>query len=112
LFMVALTTGFCLVLSALHVYFRDIRYIVSASLIIWMYVTPVVYPPNDAPHILQTIIAINPATGVIDLFHMATVGAHGSVALALMVSGIWTLGLLLAGVGLQARFNRVFSDLL
>jgi lipopolysaccharide transport system permease protein len=112
LLLFALTAGMVLMLSALHVYFRDIRYLVGAALIVWMYVTPVIYPPEDAPHLLQTIIAVNPMSGIVDLFHTGTTGAHGPEALAIIVSLAWTVGLLTVGLTLQGRFNRVFSDLL
>lgn len=112
LLLLALTTGFCLVLSALHVYFRDIRYVVSAALIVWMYVTPVIYGPGDAPRTLRTIIDVNPVSGLVDLFRAATVGDAGSLGLPLIMTGIWTVGLLVVGIALQCRFDRVFADLL
>jgi lipopolysaccharide transport system permease protein len=110
--LIAMTTGFCLVNAALHVYFRDIRYMVSAALIVWMYVTPVIYPSNDAPGKLRLLIDINPMTGVIDLFHAATVGRVGPMMFALVVSVVWTIGLLVVGIALHCRFDRVFADLL
>lgn len=113
LFMVLLASGFALVASALHVYFRDIKYVVSAAFLVWMYVTPVIYPPDDAPRVLRTVIDLNPMTGIVDLFHAATVGHFGyGLGVPLLVTAIWTVGLLTAGVFLQCRYNRVFADLL
>jgi ABC-type polysaccharide/polyol phosphate export permease len=112
LLLVLLTTGFSLVASALHVYFRDIRYLVSAALLVWFYVSPVIYPPVDAPGTLRLVIDANPLTGVIDLFHLATMGAAGPLFGALLVSLGWTVALLVGGVMLQSRFDRVFADLL
>lgn len=110
--LVALTVGFCLVGSALHVYFRDVRYLVAASLIVWMYVTPVIYPSVDAPGKLHLLIEVNPMTGVVDLFHAATIGQVGAMAVALAVTAAWTVGLLAVGATLHCRYNRVFADLL
>ncbi len=112
LLLVALTAGFCLVASALHVYFRDMRYAVVAALMVWMYITPVIYPTADAPKKLRLLLDLNPLTGVVDLFHFATVGPTGPMTWALVVAAAWTAGLLVLGVGLQCRFNRVFADLL
>ena len=47
-----LTGAISILLAALHVYFRDIRYIVQAALLAWFYVTPVIYP-LDAVHSLR-----------------------------------------------------------
>ena len=110
--LVLLTMGFSLVGSALHVYFRDVRYLVSASLMVWFYVSPVIYPPADAPGKLRLVIDANPLTGIIDLFHYAAIGAAGSLLLPLVVSAGWTVGLIALGLKLQSRFDRVFADLL
>jgi lipopolysaccharide transport system permease protein len=110
--LIAVAMGFGLVDSALHVYFRDVRYIVSAAVIVWMYVTPIIYPPADVPHALRTVLDINPMTGVVDLFHTATVGALGASPVAVLVSIGWALGLLTLGIALHCRYDRVFTDLL
>lgn len=110
--LVLLTAGLCLVASALHVYFRDMRYVVSAALIVWMYVTPVIYPASDAPRALRAAIDLNPMTGVIDVFHLATVGQAGAVGPALLATAGWTVALLATAAALHCRYDRVFADLL
>jgi ABC-type polysaccharide/polyol phosphate export permease len=112
LLLVTFTTGICLTLSALHVYFRDVRYMVTAALLVWLYVTPVIYPPSAVPHALRVVLAINPLTGIVGLFHQATVGSSGPLLVPVIISAAWTVALLLGGVILQARYDRVFADLL
>src|SRR4051794_32706212 len=73
LLMCILTGSISILLAALHVYFRDTRYLVQAALIAWFYVTPVIYPLS-AVHSLQSWLEINPATGVVEMFRVATVG--------------------------------------
>ncbi len=41
---VLFTLALCLVLAAAHVYFRDVRYLVQASLLVLFYLTPIMYP--------------------------------------------------------------------
>jgi lipopolysaccharide transport system permease protein len=108
--LIALTTGFCLVASALHVYFRDVRYIVTAAVIVWFYVTPIIYPASDAPHVLRSFINFNPMTGVVDLFHAGLLGTSENLGFPVLVSCLWTAALLVVGIGLHCRFNRVFAD--
>lgn len=110
LLLIALTVGFCLVNSAAHVYFRDVRYVVSAAVIVWFYITPIIYPTVDAPHPLRVFINLNPMTGVVDLFHSALLGTPGDFGLPVLVTCLWTLGLLICGIGLHCRYNRVFAD--
>lgn len=110
LLLIALTAGFCLVNSAVHVYFRDVRYIVTAAIIVWFYVTPIIYPATDAPPILRTFINLNPMTGVVDLFRAGLLDQTGSLGIPVLVSCLWTAGLLVVGIALHCRFNRVFAD--
>jgi len=112
LLLFTFTTSLCLTLSALHVYFRDVRYLVTAALMVWMYVTPIIYPPSAVPHAFRVMLAINPMTGIVNLFHAATVGAAGPLLVPALVALAWTVGLLVTGTLLQARYDRVFADLL
>lgn len=110
--VVALATGLAATCAALHVYFRDVRYLVSAALLMWFYVTPVVYPPTAAPGKLRALIDANPMTGVLDLFRLATVGHPGPLVVPLAVSMAWAVASLAAAGALHCRYDRVFADLL
>lgn len=112
LLLLALICGFVLVGSALHVYFRDVRYIISAAMLLWLYVTPILYAPSSAPKSLRTVIDINPLSGVVDLFRTATIGHMGNLAVPLLSTSVWTVALLGIGLALHCRFNRTFADLL
>ena len=109
--LVALALAFSLVLSALYVYFRDVRFAVQASLIAWFYATPLIYPISRTGF-AEPFIQANPMTGVVELFHAATVGAGSGLAIPLAWTVAWTVVLLAWGVLLQRRFDRVFGDLL
>jgi ABC-type polysaccharide/polyol phosphate transport system ATPase subunit/ABC-type polysaccharide/polyol phosphate export permease len=66
-----LAAAFTVLLSALHVYFRDIRYIVQAAMTAWIYLAPIIYPINYAPHSIRWLIKADPVTGVVELFRLA-----------------------------------------
>ena len=106
------STAVAIVSSALHVYFRDIRYIITASILLLLYGSPVIYTPTTFHGALRDIITANPLTGILDLFHAATVGAGGPLNLAVAVSCLWTVAILAAALVLASRFDRVFADLL
>ena len=112
LVLLMLTAAFSLVLSAAHVYFRDVRYVVAAALIAWMYGTPVIYPIDKMHGVVRQLIEINPATGMVELFREA-VGVHDAHwGAALPWTFVWMGGLLLIAAVLHRRFDRVFVDLL
>jgi lipopolysaccharide transport system permease protein len=113
LLLLALTTAFSLVAAALHVYFRDMRYVVQAITVPWFYASAVFYRLDFLPRgLLKTLVEFNPATGVIVLFRAAVVGADPGWMSALWWPFAWTGVLLVIAVELYRRFDRVFVDLL
>jgi lipopolysaccharide transport system permease protein len=110
--MVLLTTSLCVVLAALQVYFRDLRYVVAAALTAWIYVSPVLYPIKLAPHLLRSIMEVVPTTGMVELFRAASVGPDPGWHTSLYCTLGWTGALLAAALLLYQRFDRVFVDLL
>jgi lipopolysaccharide transport system permease protein len=110
LLAVALTVGGALVGSALHVTFRDTRYLLQALGAVWLYATPIVYPLSLLPAGLRSAVEVNPATGVVELFRAATVGADPGWVTSLLWSVAWTVVLLALGVVLHCRGDRTFAD--
>lgn len=112
LMVILLALGFSLIFSALHVFFRDIRYLVTAALTVWLYATPVIYAAT-APQVrrFHTVLTINPVTGAVDMFRAATVGG-GPLLAPVTATIVWIASLLLIGFVLQSRFNRAFTDLM
>lgn len=108
--LLALTMGFTLVLSALHVHFRDVRFIVSTVILPWFYVTPVFYRPEQLSGSLGRLLAYNPVSGVLDAIRAATVGAGPGWRTAVTVSGAVAALLLLAGMEMHRRLDRTFID--
>lgn len=106
-----LTASLAALLSGLHVYFRDVKYLVQASLLVWLYVTPVIYP-LDAVGGLRPWIEANPVAGVVELFRAATVGADPGWGATVAWTVGWSIAALAGAVAMHRRHDRVFVDLL
>jgi ABC-type polysaccharide/polyol phosphate export permease len=106
------TASAALVLSALHVYFRDVRYIVQAVLLALFYMTPIFYPLTFAGEKLRLLIMCNPMCGIVELFRYSIGGADPQWASAALISTAWTAALLTLGIYLHSRWDRDFVDLL
>ncbi len=111
LLLVILTAGFCLVLSALHVYFRDVRYLVQAALLAWFYVTPVIYPLPMARG-LAAWLAVNPLTGAVELLRYSVTSQGPPPPTALAWTAGWAVVLAVIALWLHSRHDRVLVDLL
>lgn len=108
-FLILFTTALNLCAAALHVYFRDVRYIVIAGLMLAFYITPIVYPASTL-HSIGPWLALNPMTGIIGVFQLAAAGPFGPLLHPLIVSGAATLLLLVIGLEANRRRDRLFVD--
>jgi lipopolysaccharide transport system permease protein len=109
LLIVGFSTGLGLVLSGLDVYFRDVKFLVQAAVLVWFYVTPIVYPPRVLGGANQ-LLQLNPLTGIVGLFQRAAVGAPVPSPTAVIASVVTTVVLLVAGVAYHHRHDRLFVD--
>jgi ABC-type polysaccharide/polyol phosphate export permease len=109
--LVALVSGICLTAAALHVQFRDVRFLVQAGLLVLFYATPVLYPLSLLGGLAPVARAINPFVGSVQLFQAALAGVDPS-GVAVGASAGWAVALLLLAVHLHRRGDRLFVDLL
>lgn len=110
----ALAAVFVAMLSAatavLHVYFRDVRYVVSALLLVLFYATPIIYPLSFAHGVMRLVVLLNPATGIVQLSRFAVFGAADDLGAALSVTLLWVAVLTLAATLVYRRYERVAVD--
>lgn len=60
--------GIVLIVSSLTVYFRDLSHILDIVIMLWFYLTPIVYPIAMIPEHLQKWVYLNPMTGIIECY--------------------------------------------
>jgi lipopolysaccharide transport system permease protein len=107
---VLLVVGVGMLLAALNVRFRDIKYTIPFITQIGLFVTPIIYPVTFLPQKYQPWLALNPMTGLIQGFRACLFG-HPIDGFAWACSWAITLGLLVLG-GLYFRSTeRVFADI-
>ncbi len=107
--LAALAVG--LWLSALNVQYRDVQQMVPFLIQIWMYATPIVYPPiNTIPEgLIRYIYSLNPMVGVVQGFRWALFGGSPP-DMTLLVSTAAVLILLVGGLFYFKRMERTFAD--
>ena len=65
---VIFTLGISFFLSAINVYYRDIRYVVPLGIQLWMFISPIAYPISVVPERFRTIYMLNPMAGIIESY--------------------------------------------
>lgn len=110
LMMAGFGLGFGIIVSALTTRYRDLRFLVSFGVQLWMYATPVIYPLSSIPEQYRLYIQLNPLTPIVESFRFAFLGAGELHPLHLLYSlGVMLLALLL-GVLLFNRVEQTFMD--
>lgn len=69
--------GFGLIITSMTTKYRDLRFLISFGVQLWMYITPVIYPlsvmKNNFPHYMWVIVA-NPLTAILETFKYGFTG--------------------------------------
>lgn len=98
-------------LSALNVKYRDIRYVLPFLLQMWMFASPVIYPPTFVPERWRWLLRLNPMTGIIDGFRAAAFGRRAFDWTGLALSAIITLAFLAYASWVFSRMEKSFADI-
>jgi homopolymeric O-antigen transport system permease protein len=107
--LLALAVG--LLMSALNVKYRDVRYALPFLVQLWMFATPVIYPASVVPARWRWALMLNPAAGIVEGHRAAFLGgAFDWPALGLSLAV--TLGLLALASLAFRRMERGFADVI
>lgn len=111
-----LAMGVGMIISSLTVKYRDLNFVITFGISLFMYITPIVYPTslvlekiNPKYHIL---VYLNPLTGILDFFKYAFLGS-GSINLSyLLYSLFFGIVVLFLGVLFFNRTEKSFIDVI
>jgi len=112
--MALLGMGCGIIISAATTKYRDLQFLVSFGVSLWMYATPVAYSMDlfKSSAVLQIIVRANPMSSVIEMMRYGFLGPDaGSLDwLSYGWSWIFTLIVFLCGVLLFNKVERTFMD--
>ncbi len=121
LLQLVFTAGLSFYLSALNVFFRDVRHFTEIALLAWFWITPVVYPisfiQDSFPAWAERIYMLNPMAHIVLLWQRITYNSpvNGPQAAYFSVEGFLyavalSLFLLLSGYYLFCRLEGRFAE--
>jgi len=105
-----LSLGFGIIFSSLTTKYRDLTFLLTFAVQLWMYITPVIYPLNSIPQNRQWIILLNPMTSVIETFKYSMIGQGVFNWLHLGYSFGFMVVLLLVGIVVFNKVEKGFMD--
>jgi lipopolysaccharide transport system permease protein len=108
--MALLGLGTGILISSLTTKYRDLDFAVAFGVQLWMYATPIVYPLSQIPERFQKFFSLNPMTAIVETFRYAFFGKSVLTPIDMVISWLITLGILLAGMILFGRVEKIFMD--
>jgi lipopolysaccharide transport system permease protein len=103
--------GLGLILSALNVRYRDVKYIVPFFTQMALFVTPVVYPLSFVTGPYKALLFLNPMSGIVEGFRHALLGSPISPTLV-ATSTATSVALFFLGLYCFRRMELTFADLI
>jgi lipopolysaccharide transport system permease protein len=97
-------------LSALNVFYRDVRYVIAFTVQFWLFATPVAYSSSIVPDTWLPLYALNPMVGVVDGFRWAILPNAPAPGTTLPISLASVVVLLTAGLYYFRRVEDSFAD--
>lgn len=93
------TLGLAWLLAGLNVFLRDVGQVLGLAMTLWLFLTPIFYPPEMIPAGFRWLLALNPMYYVVEAYRalvleqrlpaLAQVGALAAMALVAFVGGHW-----------------------
>jgi lipopolysaccharide transport system permease protein len=107
-----LTFGVVLLLAAVNVFFRDVRFVLPLLTQVWMYASPVIYPATLIPERFRMLYMLNPMAGLIDSYRRVILLRQPPVPAYVAISGAVALLLFVGGYAFFKRSEPAFADMI
>lgn len=105
-----LMTGLSLIISAANLFYRDIQYLNALFIMIWMYLSPVVYPLSLVPQKYIWIYRLNPMVGIIEGYRAALFNEKFDFQ-TIISSIVVSLLIFIIGFVFFKKSERIFADI-
>lgn len=108
--LILLTLGTGMLLSALNVKYRDIKYVIPFFIQMWLFITPVIYPVSIIPERYRFISGLNPLSGIINTFRASLFSPMQIDWFLFATSSCVALTVFLIGLFYFKKSERAFAD--
>jgi lipopolysaccharide transport system permease protein len=109
--MMVLALGISMLLAAINVRYRDVKYALPFIIQIWLFVTPIIYPVTFLPARYQKVLALNPMAGIVEGLRACLFSTRAMPWKLIEISWAVTLALLIGGALYFRKTERTFADI-
>lgn len=108
--LAALSLGFGILISSMTTKYRDLTYLVTFGVQLWMYATPIIYPLSSISGKMRMVILLNPVSSLIETFRFAFLGKGTVEWWQLAYSTAFAVIILFAGILMFNKVEQTFMD--
>ena len=105
-----LALGISLFTASLHTLVRDTAPILQLVLMVWFYLTPIIYPLAYVPERWAVVFRWNPATPLVNAYRAVLLEGKMPSVTEMLPSCVWAIAFLWFGRLVFARVEPVFAD--
>jgi teichoic acid transport system permease protein len=107
--LAAMACGLAMIVSALQVYFRDLKDFMPYLLRVWLFASPVLYFADEMPEQYQFLLYANPLGQLLSAWSDVINGGGTPTTEQLAVAGAWAVGLVVVGFLFFVSREREFA---
>ena len=104
--------GLGVLVSSLTTKYRDLVFVIEFGIMLWMYITPVVYPISQISNasMIYSIVKLNPMSAPMEVFRMIVLGQGSMIPASLVSTVFFTAISLFGGMMIFNSVERSFID--
>ena len=104
------TAGISLLVAAFNLFYRDIQYLLNLIILIWMYVTPIMYPIEIIPPQYRFIMSLNPMAVIINAYRQVILSGKDPNVYSLGVAALVSFSIFAIGFIVFKKLEGEFAD--
>jgi len=108
LFLLAFNIGASMILSAVHLFFQDTKYLYGIFTMLLMYLSAIFYQVESFPVALQRLFLMNPVYVYIKFFRVIVIDGHTPSIEFFLLSMFYALVVNLLGAVIYRKYNNRF----
>lgn len=116
LIMMLFSLGLGMIITSLTTKYRDLTFVISFGISLYMYITPIVYPTSlvleKLPKSMHYLVYLNPLTSIFDFFKYAFLGSGHIDLFGILYSSLFSIIIFFAGIFVFNKTEKNFIDVI
>lgn len=112
LLQAVLTIGLAWIIAGITVFIRDLGQMLGMMLTLWVFLTPIFYPPSVIPETLRVFLAVNPMYALVEAYRSVILRGEFPALGGVVLTALIGIVIFLVGYRVFTKMQPVFADVL